>query len=69
MPSTDLLDLNVGWGSIAGSPVDLSFFVTNVADKHYYAYVPGTGVATGFETAALGLPRMYGARVRINFGK
>jgi iron complex outermembrane receptor protein len=69
VPSTDLLDLNAGWSSIAGSPVDLSFFVTNVADKHYYAYVPGIGVATGFETAALGLPRMYGARVRINFGK
>ncbi len=47
----------------------MSLFVTNVADKHYYTFVSGIGVATGFETAALGLPRMYGARFRINFGK
>src|SRR5262249_43802472 len=69
LPSTDLLDLNAGWTAIANGPVDVSFFVTNVANKHYYTFVAGIGVATDFETAALGLPRMYGARIRVNFGK
>jgi iron complex outermembrane receptor protein len=70
LPSTDLLNLNVGWSSIAQSPVDVNFFVTNVADRHYYNFIPGLGSeALGLETATLGEPRMFGARVRWHFGK
>ena len=68
LPSTDLLNLNLNWSSVAGKPIDLSFFVTNVTDKQYYTFIPGIGVSTGFETAQLGLPRMYGARIRLHFG-
>ena len=68
LPSTDLLNLNFNWSSIAGKPIDLAFFATNVTDKQYYTYIPGIGVGTGFETAQLGQPRMYGARVRLHFG-
>ena len=67
LSSTDLLDLNAAWTGVFRSPVDVSVFVTNVADKHYYTYVSGIGVGAGFETAELGLPRMFGARVRVNF--
>ncbi len=30
-----LWNLNASWNRIMGSPVDLSFFMTNVANKHY----------------------------------
>ena len=70
LPSTDLLNLNLGWNSIYQSAVDVNFFVTNVTDKQYYTFIPGLGsAALGLETATLGLPRMYGARVKWHFGK
>jgi iron complex outermembrane recepter protein len=70
LPATDLLNLNLGWNSIAQSPVDVNFFVTNVTDKQYYTFIPGLGsAALGLETAMLGQPRMYGARVKWHFGK
>jgi len=68
LPATDLLNLNLGWDSIMGKPVDLMFFATNVTNKQYYTYVPGIAIGTGFETAQLGQPRMYGGRIRVRFG-
>lgn len=65
--ATNLLDLNMNWLSVGGSPVDLSLFATNVTDRQYYTFIAGLAVA-GFETAELGLPRMYGLRVRYSFG-
>jgi iron complex outermembrane receptor protein len=67
LPALDLLNLNLDWSSIGGSPVDVGFFVTNVADKQYYTYVPGLYGITGFEAANLGLPRMFGGRIRYRF--
>jgi iron complex outermembrane receptor protein len=70
LPSTDLLNLNVGWNAIMESPVDVNFFVTNVTDRQYYTFIPGLGsAALGVETASLGLPRMFGARIKYRFGK
>jgi len=68
LPAQNLLNLNAGWSSIMNKPVDLGFFVTNVTNKQYYSYVPGIAIGTGFETAVLGEPRMYGARIRLRFG-
>jgi hypothetical protein len=42
-------------------------FVTNVADKHYYTFVPGLYGTIGAETANLGLPRFFGGRIRYRF--
>ena len=67
LPSLDLLNVNLDWKSIWGSPVDAGLFVTNVADKHYYSYVPGLYGTIGAETANLGLPRFFGARIRYSF--
>jgi iron complex outermembrane receptor protein len=69
LPATDLVNLSLDWNSIVGKPVDLMLFATNVTNKEYYTYISGIGVSTGFETGQLGLPRMYGARVRVRFGK
>lgn len=63
----NLVNLNINWDSVGGSPVDLSLFATNVTKEKYYAYVPGIIAGTGFETAVIGEPRMYGARIRVRY--
>jgi iron complex outermembrane receptor protein len=65
---TNLLNLNLAWESIANKPIDLLLFATNVTDEHYYTWYAGVGTSVGFETAQLGQPRMYGARIRVRFG-
>src|SRR5262249_1482937 len=64
--SVALLNLNMSWESIAGSPVDLSLFATNVTDTHYSTFVQDQG--TGFISRALGDPQFFGARVKYHFG-
>ena len=68
LPATNLLNLNLGWQSIAGSPLDLSLFATNVTQDHYYLFVPGLD-SSGSEFASIGQPRMFGVRLRYSFGK
>ena len=69
LQSRNLLDLNLNWYSVMGSPFDISFFATNVTQDKYYTFVPGLySASTGFETAQLGEPCFYGARVRFRFG-
>jgi iron complex outermembrane receptor protein len=63
----DLLDLNLSWNNVAGSPVDLSLFANNITKQHYYNYI--LDVQQGFQSAQLGLPRMYGMRLRYTFGR
>ncbi len=69
LAARDLLNLNLNWNSIGGSPVDLAVFATNLTDQKYYSYVPGLAGSVGFETAQLGQPRMYGVRLRYSFGR
>jgi iron complex outermembrane receptor protein len=70
IPSTDLLNINLNWNSVVGSPFDIALFATNVADKHYYGFIPGLGSpGNGIETATLGEPRMMGARLKYHFGR
>lgn len=47
-------------------PVDLSAYASNVTGQKYFGWVPGQ-ISLGLETAALGAPRMYGARLRYRF--
>ena len=65
----DLLNLNARWTNIAGAPIDLSLFMTNVTREKYYSFIAGLGSpSVNFETATLGEPQMYGARLRFRFG-
>jgi len=66
---TNLLDLSLNWEQVLGHPLDLSIFATNVTGEKYYTWVPGLATGLGFETAAVGEPTMYGARVTIHFGE
>lgn len=68
LPSFDLLNLNINWNGIFQSPVDASFFVTNLTNEIYPVAV-GSGLATsGYENQLYGAPRMWGFRLRYNFG-
>lgn len=68
IPSFNLVNLDATWSSIGGQPVDVALFATNVTNEKYYTFIAGLGVSTGFETAQLGQPRMYGVRIKHRFG-
>lgn len=61
-----LLDLSLNWTGVAGSPVDLGLFATNVTNKFYYTHVNEQS-SSGFISRYIGEPRMYGLRLRYNF--
>jgi iron complex outermembrane receptor protein len=67
--ATNLLNLNLNWRNILSKPVDLSVFATNVTSQKYYTFIAGLGGAggPGFETAAVGPPLLFGARIRIRY--
>ncbi|TCM19546.1 iron complex outermembrane receptor protein [Novosphingobium sp. PhB165] len=65
---TDLLNVNVNWDNIAGTPIDAGFFASNVTNEKYYSFFPGLSTGTGFETASVGAPRMYGFTLKYHFG-
>ena len=61
-------DPRADWNRIAGSPIDASFFMTNVSNKDYVTGGNAIYLGSGYNTEAYGEPRMYGVRVRYNFG-
>jgi len=67
LPATDLLNLNLDWKGVAGSPFDLAVFATNVTNEIYPTYTSSGFASAGFENLGYAPPRMYGARVRVNF--
>ncbi|GIX30850.1 MAG: hypothetical protein KatS3mg124_1322 [Porticoccaceae bacterium] len=66
--SYDLLDLNLDWRGIAGSAFDLALFATNVTNEKYPVATGGGWSSFGIVDYLYGQPRMYGARLRYNFG-
>lgn len=64
----DMLNLNINWRNVAGGPVDLSLFMTNVTNEKYYGFTGPIFLSSGFETGTVNEPRMFGARLRVNFG-
>jgi iron complex outermembrane receptor protein len=67
-PATDLLNLNLNWRDVGGSPFDLALFATNVTKEKYYV-ASSNGLATlGGDALVLGEPRMYGVRLKYHFG-
>lgn len=69
MPATDLLNLNVNWDRVFGSPFDAAFFMTNVTNEIYAVSSGGGYISAGFGDLYYGQPRMYGFRLRYNFGR
>jgi iron complex outermembrane recepter protein len=69
LPATDLLNLNLNWKGVAGSPIDLALFATNVTNEKYRVATAGGLPSVGAEFMVLGEPRMYGVRLRYRFGE
>jgi iron complex outermembrane receptor protein len=68
IPSVALLNLNMNWSSMFGSPVDLAVFATNVTDTHYTMFASDQLSSVGSAQRTLGEPQMFGARVKYRFG-
>jgi iron complex outermembrane receptor protein len=69
MPASDLLNLNVGWNGVLGSPIDASFFATNVTNQIYPITSAGASyLSGGIGNVNIAPPRIYGFRLRFNFG-
>lgn len=68
LPSSDLLNLNLSWNAIAGMPVDLAVFATNITKEKFPVYIVGSYGTAGFDSYVLNQPRMYGLRVKYRFG-
>ncbi len=69
LPARQLVNLNAGWKAVMGSAFDASLFVTNALNKEYATYYPGVYSSLGMQFQTVGEPRMFGARVKYNFGK
>ena len=63
-----LIQENVDWKGIAGSPIDLAFFATNLTKEKYNVGETGAWTTAGVGEILLNQPRFYGVRVRVNFG-
>ncbi|WP_317929485.1 TonB-dependent receptor [Halioxenophilus sp. WMMB6] len=68
LPDYEVVNFNLNWNSVLGSPVDLSLFVNNALEEKYYTYATGNYSTLENETGLPGQPRMYGARVQYRFG-
>jgi len=64
----ELLNANINWTSVFQSSFDVALFATNVLDEKYTTYGSGTYYTLGFDSRAVGMPRMLGARLRYSFG-
>ena len=67
LPEQELLNLNLTWESIAGLPLDLNIFATNVTEEEFWTFT--TGASFGFDSLDVNEPAMYGARLKYRFGK
>jgi iron complex outermembrane receptor protein len=68
-PATDLVNLNFDWKGVAGSPIDLAVFATNVTKEKFNVASTGAWNSAGIAEVIPSQPRFYGVRVRFNFGQ
>lgn len=68
LPGYGLLNLRADWNEIAGRPIDLGLFATNVTQKKYaHGIFDSYNGGLGFLTLTYGEPRMYGVQLRYRF--
>ena len=68
VPGSNLFNLNLNWADVAGTPIDLALFGTNITNKKYITNLAASYYSQGFDSYAIGQPRMYGVRLRYKFG-
>lgn len=62
-----IVNVDLSWLNVYNQPLDISLFVTNVRDEEYVTFRSGTYHGIGFDSQAVGQPRMYGARLKYHF--
>jgi outer membrane receptor protein involved in Fe transport len=62
--ASNLLDLNANWRNVAGAPVDLAFFMTNVTNEERILFPGGAYNTIGADGGHLDMPRMFGFRLK-----
>ncbi|MBU6269299.1 MAG: TonB-dependent receptor, partial [Sphingomonadales bacterium] len=68
LPASNLLNLNANWNAVMGSPVDLSFFMTNATNEKRIVFPLTSFLTFGAEGGHLNQPRMYGFSMKVRFG-
>jgi iron complex outermembrane receptor protein len=68
LPPQENLNLNLNWVSVAGYPVDLGLFVTNLTKEKYAMFRTGGASSFGFDALVPNQPRMWGGRLKYRFG-
>lgn len=63
-----VLNLNATWEKVAGSPIDLAFFMTNATNEKYFVSI-NDSTSRSFRSGLVAEPRMYGFRLRYTFGE
>ncbi|MCJ2178815.1 TonB-dependent receptor [Novosphingobium album (ex Hu et al. 2023)] len=69
LPSYSLLNLNAGLTNIGGTGFDVTVFAQNVTNKKYRVASGGGWNSSGILDFMYGAPRMYGIRLKYNFGQ
>jgi iron complex outermembrane receptor protein len=68
LPASNLVNANVNWNGVMGTPIDLAFFVTNLTKEQYQVNVSNSFNSSGYESYIPNMPRMYGLRLKYRFG-
>lgn len=68
IPSYSLLTLTAGIDDIGGTGFDLGLFANNITNEKYRVTAGGGYESSGILDFAYGQPRMYGVRLKYNFG-
>ncbi|WP_353227311.1 TonB-dependent receptor plug domain-containing protein [Novosphingobium sp.] len=68
LPSYGLLSATIEWKNFLQMPLDISVFGTNLADKTYRISNTGVYQTIGAQGVIYGEPRMFGVRLKYNFG-
>lgn len=69
LPAYGLLNMSLDWKAIGGGPIDLGFFVTNATNKFYRISNSDVYQSLLVWSTIYGEPRMFGGRIRYNFGE
>jgi iron complex outermembrane recepter protein len=69
LPSSSLLNLNLTWNKVGGSPIDLGLFATNVTNEKYYIGAGNALPTLGADFIFVAEPRVYGLRLKYRFGE
>jgi iron complex outermembrane receptor protein len=68
VPGYEVTDASIDWTNIADKGVSVSLFVNNLFDKVYYRNGNLVANALGVYTGGWAPPRIFGARIRYDFG-